>query len=163
MEKENENTSAENMSGEESLALIHRMIAQAQNKFHDDGFFYLLWGWLVFVASISCYVITEWFDPQQAGWPWAILMPAGGVISAFMGWRKDKKRAVKTYTEAVLDYVLTSFLVCLFIVLILVGGSKDGWVIAYPLVMMIYGMWLFISGGMMRFRPLIIGGVLNWA
>ena len=34
---------------------------------------------------------------------------------------------------------------------------------AYPMVMLVYGIWLFISGGALRFRPLIIGGMLNWA
>ena len=32
----------------------------------------------------------------------------------------------------------------------------------YPLVMLIYGIWLFISGGALKFRPLIIGGIVNW-
>ena len=30
------------------------------------------------------------------------------------------------------------------------------------MVMMVYGFWLFISGGALKFKPLIIGGVINW-
>ena len=30
------------------------------------------------------------------------------------------------------------------------------------MLMMIYGIWLFVSGGTLEFRPLIIGGILNW-
>jgi len=28
--------------------------------------------------------------------------------------------------------------------------------------MMVYGIWLFISGGTIRFKPLMIGGIINW-
>jgi hypothetical protein len=28
--------------------------------------------------------------------------------------------------------------------------------------MLIYGTWLFISGGALKFRPLIFGGIINW-
>ena len=30
------------------------------------------------------------------------------------------------------------------------------------MVMMVYGCWLYISGGALRFKPLMIGGVINW-
>ena len=32
----------------------------------------------------------------------------------------------------------------------------------YPMVLMVYGLWLFISGGAIKFKPLIIGGIINW-
>jgi hypothetical protein len=28
--------------------------------------------------------------------------------------------------------------------------------------MMVYGMWLFISGGALKFKPLVIGGIINF-
>jgi hypothetical protein len=28
--------------------------------------------------------------------------------------------------------------------------------------MLIYGMWLFVSGSALKFRPIIIGGIINW-
>ncbi len=32
----------------------------------------------------------------------------------------------------------------------------------YPLIMLIYGIWLFVSGGALKFKPMIYGGVINW-
>lgn len=150
------------LSGQESIELIHSMISRAHDKLHDNGFLYLVWGWLVFVASVACYLLVEFDKPNLSGLPWAILMPAGGIISGVYGWRQGKKRRVKTYTEEVLDYVSFSFLICLFITLIFVSNSTGGWGLAYPLIIMIYGMWLFSSGGILRFKPLMIGGLLNW-
>ena len=40
--------------------------------------------------------------------------------------------------------------------------AKTWSVYSYPMVLVVYGMWLFISGGTMKFNPLIIGGVINW-
>ena len=31
-----------------------------------------------------------------------------------------------------------------------------------PCIMVLYGMGLFLSGGAMRFRPLILGGIFCW-
>lgn len=37
----------ENFSPKDSLQLIDQMINQAKNRFSENGFLYLLWGWLI--------------------------------------------------------------------------------------------------------------------
>ena len=32
----------------------------------------------------------------------------------------------------------------------------------YPLIMIVYGTMLFTIGGCLQFKPLIIGGIINW-
>ena len=34
--------------------------------------------------------------------------------------------------------------------------------VAYPLIMVIYGIGTWVSGGILKFAPLIIGGVICW-
>ena len=70
-----------------------------------------------------------------------------------------KKEKVKTYVDDFVKYALIAFLVCLTMVLF--NMNKLG-LNCYPMLMMVYGMWLFISGGSLKFRPLIIGGITNW-
>ena len=53
----------------------------------------------------------------------------------------------------VMKYVIISFMGSLFVVLFFVG--KLG-LSTYSLVMLIYGVWLLISGGAIKFRPHII-------
>ena len=143
----------------ESLALIHKMIHSAKKQFEDNGFFYLLWGWFVFIACISNYILLKInFEYNWIGW--IILMPLGGVISFFYGRKESKKQQYKSYLDEVMMYVLGSFLFSLFFVLFFM--NKLG-LETYPMVMVVYGIWLFISGGAMKFRPLIIGGIINWA
>ncbi|HLG03621.1 MAG TPA: hypothetical protein VI731_08505 [Bacteroidia bacterium] len=144
-----------------SLALIDQMIRRAQKGVADNGFYFLLWGWLVFIAAIACYIMVVIYQTDLNWLPWAILMPVGGIASAVYGQRQEKTERAKSYTGSVLKYVNIACGVSLGIVLLFLSQLAN-WTIAYSMLMMIYGCWLFISGGVMRFRPLIIGGIINW-
>jgi hypothetical protein len=146
----------------ESLALISSMIKKAKGSLQDNGFYFLLWGWLVFAASVGMYVLIKLDMQEMSQYTWAVLMPLGGLISGIRGWREGKKMKAKTYADEILNYVTFAFIVALFIVLIFMS-MYGGWLLAYPMIMMVYGMWLFISGGILKFKPLIIGGLINFA
>lgn len=150
------------LSETESLELIRSMIHRTQGTLQDNGFYFLLWGWLVFVASTSQYVMLKMGLPVYSQYTWAILMPLGGILSAIRGRKEEKERRVKTYTDELLRYALFAFMMALFIVLIFMS-IHGGWELAYPMIMMVYGMWLFISGGALKFKPLIIGGLIDFA
>jgi hypothetical protein len=152
----------EPLSETESLALIASMIKKTKNTLHDNGFYFLLWGWLVFVASVTQYVLLKMGYQAESGYTWAILMPLGGIISGIRGARDGKRQKVKSYTEEMLHSVLIAFIVALFIVLVFMS-IHGGWELPYPMIMMVYGMWLFISGSVLKFTPLIIGGIINFA
>jgi hypothetical protein len=144
-------------SESESMQVIQRMITTAKNELIDDSFYFRLWGWLVFIASIGHYLL------QQSGYrmPYIVwlLMPAGAIITMIYGKRQGEKQTVKTYVDEVMKYVLIAFGVCLVITLSF--QSKLG-LNTYPILMMIYAVLLFVSGGSIQFRPLIIGGIVNW-
>jgi hypothetical protein len=145
------------MSNEESLRIIRSMIESTKQDLRDNGSWFLLWGWLVFIACVLHYVLMEvgYEKPYQA---WS-LMILGGVISIIKGFREEKSQKVKTHIDEFMKYVLVAFLVSLFIVL---GFMSKLGLNTYPLIMMVYGFWLFISGGVINFRPLQIGGIINW-
>lgn len=141
----------------ESIAVIQRMIKTVNNDLEDDSFYFLLWGWLVFIASIGHFILMS-LNYSNPSLVW-LLMPLGGIISGIYGYRQNKNKKVKTYIDELMGYVLIAFLVSLFIVLFLM--NKLG-LNCYPLVMMVYGTWLFISGGASKFKPFIYGGIINW-
>ena len=147
-----------NLTQQESLDVISRMIRTAQNDIKDDSFYYLIWGWLVFIASLSNFILMN-SDFAMPFLPWVILMPLGGIVTGIYSYKNERHQKVKTYIDDMTKYALIAFLVSLGIVLFF--QSKLG-LATYPLVMMVYGIWLFISGGAIKFRPLIIGGIVNW-
>jgi len=143
----------------ESLAIISSMIDTAKNKIADDGFLYIFWGWNVLLAAMIHYFTVKVGIPGGA-LSWAVLMPLGGLVSAIYGRKQRKKERVRTYVDEYLGYNWMAFLIGLFITLIMM--SVHGWKVSYFFVMLLYGMATFISGGLLRFRPLLIGSLFSF-
>lgn len=150
-------TTENKLTEKESLHLIMSMIQTAKADISDDSFYYLLWGWLVLIASLTHYTLLQ-FQVDMAPMVW-MLMPLGGIITVVYGHKQNKKENRKTFVDEFMKYVLISFLVSL--VTVLFFQSKLG-LNTYPIILVIYGILLFISGGALKFRPLMIGGVINW-
>jgi len=51
----------ENFDPKESLLLIESMINRAKDKFAEDGSMYLLWGWVVFICSLTQFILMHFF------------------------------------------------------------------------------------------------------
>ncbi len=143
---------------QESLQLIESMMLSAKREIGEDGFMYLFWGWLVFVAALTNYILQFVINYEYSWIPWMVLMPLGGIISAIYGFRTAKKQKVKTFADEFLGYLGIAFGVCLFIVLFFMWKLQLN---CYPMVMLTYGTFLFVSGGVLRFKPLVIGGIIN--
>ena len=150
----------ENLDGHDSLKIIDEMIATAKHSVSDKSFHYLLWGWLVLIASgLDYYLLTVQHLPNH--WlPWPILMGTGGVIAFLYFLFQKRKTHVKTYFETFLGHTWASVLVALFLTGFI--GARFGDQMAYPVIMIIYGMGLFVSGMTFRFIPLIIGSISCW-
>jgi len=95
---------SENFSPEESLLVIQTMIDRTKNSVADKSFYFLLWGWLVFVTALLQFVI-EGHRPDT---------PASGsleshvhrVIASIWYGRKEKgKIRVKTYIDENIRHV----------------------------------------------------------
>ena len=145
------------LTQEESLRIIQEMIIAAKSEVKDDSFTYLLWGWLVFVASISQFVLVE-MEIQWNSVPW-LLMPLGGIITAIYWIRKKKDMRVKTYVSEWIKYTWISFGIALGIIMFFNGMN---FLQVLPCIMVLYGMGLFQSGGALQFKPLIAGGIFCW-
>ncbi|MBC7862711.1 MAG: hypothetical protein IAF38_07025 [Bacteroidia bacterium] len=146
------------ISVEESLNIMQSMVRRAQNNVSDNGFMFIFWGWLVFITGGIFYAL------MKSGWEyapviWGVTMPLGGVFSAIYGYSQKKKEKVKTYIDDYLGYLWGAFGISLFIT-IFMGSKLQG--NGYPVIIMLYGIATFISGGLLKFRPLIIGGFLSF-
>ncbi len=152
----------ENLSPEQSLEIINQMVRRAQNNLSNNGFYFIFWGWLVFVTSILFYLLIE----INCDNPWMVwmLMFAGciySIVHPFLLKRKNEEKAprMKTYVETYLGYLWIAFGISLFIVLSMGFCLKEA---TYPVVIMLYGIGTFVSGGLLNFSPLKIGGACNF-
>jgi len=147
------------MNEQKSLEIITGMIEQAKGNIGSNSIYYLLWGWLGLAASMGQYILMQ-IDFTHHYLPWAILMPIGGIIASVVGVRQSKKGAT-SYTDRVMGYLWGAFVITLLIVLS--GSVKMSWHVSYSMMIALVGLATFVSGGVLRFTPLKIGGWLAWA
>jgi predicted PurR-regulated permease PerM len=49
-----------------------------------------------------------------------------------------------------------------FVLTVIITQSQGGWNYSYPFFILMYGLGTFVSGRMLQFTPLVIGGIINW-
>lgn len=150
-----------NLTEQQSLKIIQEMIATSKNNLKDNSFFYLLWGWLVLIASLSHFVLIK-MQWEYAFLPWPVLMTAGGVASAFAGYRLGKNAKVVSHVDKMMGFLWYAFMVVILIIVFMAIMNRLAWVSTYPLIISLYGLGTFVSGGVLKFRPLLIGGAACW-
>ncbi len=93
---------------------------------------------------------------------WPVIMTAGGVISAVAGIRMGKRAGYLTHIDTAIIYLWYGFFFALLIILAFAIGGKITWEITNALIISMYGLGTFVSGGILKFKPLIIGGICCW-
>ena len=155
--------SEENFDPKQSLLLIESMINRAKDKFAEDGSMYLLWGWVVFVCSLTQFVLMHFFKYpyHYIVWfaSWIVVIYQVVYIR-----KKIKQRRVRTYTGYILGYVWLTFVIVIFLLAFLIGRLTEGDYYSHisPILLTIYGIPIFLSGIILRFKPLVIGGIGCW-
>jgi hypothetical protein len=150
------------MNEKEALLVIEEMISSTKQEVKDNGFYYILWGWLVFVSALIDYVLLVYLNNSNHALVWAILMPMGGVVSLFWGRKEKENRRVKTYLDEVIKHLTIAFSVSIFIVCFVMPMTNNNWKAFFPTLMVIYAFGVFIFGGLLRYKPLIYGAIINW-
>jgi hypothetical protein len=150
----------DNLSAQERLALIDSMIQKAKNRFSENGTLYLLWGWVVLFCCTFHYTMLRITHQQNWGYVWSITIIAG--IYQIIYLSKQKKSAtVRTYTDEIINAVWVCFGFVMGIATFIMA-KLGNWSLMYSLVLLIYGIPTFLSGMIMRFKPLMIGGICCW-
>lgn len=154
------NMQTENFSPKDSLQLIDNMINQAKNRFTENGFLYLLWGWVIFSCSLFHFAAIKLSLFKHPEWVWTItwVVVIFQVIYIVKAKRKEK---VKTYSDGIIDAIWVCFGICM-LVLAIVIGRFNLWIYMNSLVLLFYGIPTFLSGFVMRFTPLKLGGIACW-
>lgn len=141
----------------ESLDIISDAIQKTKENIKEQSFYYLLWGWLASIAAIMNYIILNFTNFTHHWLPWAILMPLGGIITMVYSIKNNKQKSYETYLDVFLKNLWlsigVSFILAVFISLILKISPAI-------IVLLLAGIGTLISGLAMKFKPLILGGIL---
>ncbi|MBL7825930.1 MAG: hypothetical protein JNJ57_04815 [Saprospiraceae bacterium] len=148
------------LSAQESLRVIRETIDIAKNGFREDGFHFLLWGWLVAIASFAdWYLWTVARHPDHAK-AWMIMAVVGVPVSMIREWRLSKKVKNQNVVRDWYGFVWLGFGISM---LLIIPSAVMKNVSPVPFILAITGMATFMSGILLRFTALIIGAAVIWA
>ena len=154
-----------NFNPAESLNLIESMIKQAKSAEKNNGLGWILWGWLLFTATVSHYIAIQMkWEYRQYIWPVFGIAAILLMFYSFAGNRIFNKQAkVKTYTGQLLSKVSLAFFVSLFVMVYgnaRTGVEHDG--INFGYLQILYAFWMFIFAAAFRFNLFYWGAAFNW-
>lgn len=149
---------------QESLLIIHQMIQSAKQEQKDDGKGWIIWGWLLFIASVFTYINlqTQWVS---AYFFWNMFGIASLVLllySIVKNFVYKKIRKVKTYTAELFQKLNIGFFISLMLIIVSINRGVPP-VQGFSLLLGLYGFWILIYGSALNFKPSILGAYFTWA
>jgi len=148
-------------SHEDGLKTIYAMITSTKNTIGKNYLFYLLWGYLVGFACVSEYILIRVAHFERHYLVWPLLMGLGLAASGILTIRMRKTSTHQSFIGNIMGYLWGGWLVSLLLILYF-ANQMQGHIFILPLIMVMYGLGVFVSGGIISFRPLIVGGIISW-
>ena len=143
------------LTKEESLALIGRMISQTKSNYSKgSSFYFLLWGWVVLVANLGHFLIQKfhWFDRPWL--IWSITIPAI-IFTIIQSLRHSRHSLVTTHLDRLYGHLwmMVGFgMVVSIVFMSQINYNHNAFILLFAMV------GTYISGQMLQFRPLVMGG-----
>jgi hypothetical protein len=144
------------LSPHEGLQLIANAIAVTKTNIRQNSFSFLLWGWLVAVASFLFFFLQHYTSTRLFFLPFPILTFCG-IVMTLVYYRQKVATSTVTYLN---DFLYKMWLVLglSFFAVVLINVSQHHVPFTYTLLIAAIG--TAASGLVMKFKPLIMGGVL---
>lgn|SRR5687768_2229942 len=152
------------ISGQEGLAIIQQMINTAKKEQKDNGMGWIIWGWLLFLASVFTYINIKtqwrstWFFWNLFGALTLVVLLYQVIRYSFFR-RKDK---VRTYMKDLFEKLNVGFFIQLFFVILAMNLGVSP-LKGFAILIGTYGFWILIYGALLDFKPSIIGAFVTWA
>lgn len=139
---------------QDSLRIISNMISEARgNLQRGAGKYLILWGYIVFLASVLHFAAIMkdlQYGADMSNWIWLIATVIGAIITIVLIVKDRKQKLVSTYTDTITSSVWCAFGISAFTLAFLLSGKAGVYI--YPAILFIYTFSLFISAKAYKFR-----------
>lgn len=150
----------EKFSPEQSLLLIQSMISKTKQNMSDNSIYFLIWGWLTFIAFIGQFILKHILQYEKHYMVWLVVI-IGVIFSIYQGKKNEKKVRAKSWVDENMSHLWLGMGISFFVLSMII--TRMGWgTEMYPFFIMMYGLGTFVSGNFLQFRPLITGGIIAW-
>jgi hypothetical protein len=143
---------------QDALQVLDEMINSTRHKVRQEAKYFLLWGWMVFAASGIHFILLQ-LRIENSWLVWPVLMGLAAIGYIFLIVQSKSNRQATSYIDRVNKYLWGGILLPILTTVLV--GSSMGWEAAYPFFMAIYGWSAIVSGGLLKFKPLVTGGIVS--
>ena len=153
----------QNFNEQDSLRIISDMISTARGNIQRGaGKYFIMWGYLVFLASLLHFLLDKYAEPRASGYGiiWLGIMVIGIITSIIMRCKESGRTKVITYTDSIVSRIWVGFIVSLITIMVLLNG-KMGWYI-YPAITFTYTFALYISAVVYKFKWMYISVLISF-
>jgi hypothetical protein len=148
------------LSPENSLNLISRMIQQAKGNIQNNSFYFLLWGWAIAMVNISIFFLLTLTDLSisEANMVWFVTVPIG-IIYLIRAYQRGRSEGITTPITVAIGWLWMAYSIT--IITIIAFGRLVNFQIN-PLILLFTALPTLLTGKMIRFKPLMLGGFSFW-
>ena len=146
------------MTGEESFRIITEMIKKTKVNIRQGSFHLLLWGWLILFCSLTEYILFRITDFTHPWYVWLLVIP-GAFVSLIYGYTTGRKSQFHTYADRLYMWTWIGFMITAIILFIVISDRMHS---VAPYILLLAGLPTFVSGIIIKFNPLIFGGITFW-
>ncbi len=150
-------TENQSLSTEQSLELITRMIRQAQGNVKRSAIYLILWGTTVVAANLGMFMLMLLDYPRPYA-VWLITIPAW-IATILISLKHRKESTVSSHLDRINAFLWYSYGIVIFAIVMF--GFKINYQLN-PIILLISAVPAFVSGVIIKFRPLTVGGILFW-
>ena len=141
-----------NITEQESLVIIQQMMNKTKEQLFDNSNLFLLWGFAAFICTVTQYFLIKTnIQNSEAVW---IAMPIIAVIHIYIVIKQRSKIKVQTYNGNAISALWTAIGFA-FISIVFFASQKIN---ILPTIILLYAIGTFVSGKIINFKPLVIGG-----
>lgn len=150
----------ENFSAEQSLQVIRSMIARTKQDISGKSHYFLVWGWITFIACVAQFVLKHVYNYEKHYLVW-LLVFVGVAYSIFKGIKDRREEQVTTFIGDSMKALWLGMGITYGVLSVVL--SKIGWnTSVFPFFIILYALGTFVSGTILQFKPLIVGGIIAW-
>nr|WP_321450089.1 hypothetical protein [uncultured Carboxylicivirga sp.] len=162
MKKEDEHSNE--LNEEQSLQVIREMIQISQQKLKQDGILFIVWGW---IAVINYFFLNYLVDIYTPGYQLMkvvrtlrLLLPLAGIGFTLYYMYQSRKKAT-TFISISLRYIWIGLLACMVLINLIQFNvlHQIHFELQHPIFMTLIGFSIVITGGLLRYNPIIYGGL----
>jgi hypothetical protein len=152
----------EKMTPQKSISIIEDAMRKAQHEKTGARFYLILWGILIVIYALTAFINLRYPSTATAtlsSLAW-IVFPLGGLLSILRARKDDRTETTKPLNDSLYMFAWGGTGLCMGATLFFAFNSKNLDIIP-PVILLIFGFAAFVTGGVTRFYPSLVGGIIS--